>query len=82
MSNPILGQQTTDAEDDNYKEEPISSVYLVYGESDDSIFKKWMSWIIVMAIFLLILIYVTNYFANKECFKINPSPYMHYRHNT
>jgi hypothetical protein len=41
-----------------------------------------MSWIIVMAIFLLILIYVTNYFANKEYFKINPSPYMHYRHNT
>jgi hypothetical protein len=60
-------------------EEPVT-VFLVYDEPNDSIVNKWLSWIIVMAVFLIILIYVTNYFAEKkERFKINPSPHMHYR---
>jgi hypothetical protein len=65
---------------DNLTDKDPATVFLVYNEPDESIFRKWASWLIIMAVFLIILIYVTNYFANKsECFKINPSPFMHYR---
>lgn len=60
-------------------DKPVT-VFLVYDEPDDSIIRKWAKWLLVMSLFLIILIYVTNYFAKKtERFKINPSPFMHYR---
>ena len=65
---------------DNSTDEEPATVFLVYDEPDESIFRKWASWLIIMAVFLIILIYVTNYFSDKsERFKINPSPFMHYR---
>lgn len=67
-------------DDNDFTDKDPATVFLVYDEPDESIFRKWASWLIIMAVFLIILIYVTNYFADKsERFKINPSPFMHYR---
>ncbi len=47
----------------------ISGIILLQDEPEGNVIGKWAAWLLVMIIFLMVLIYVSNYFSkNTECF--------------
>jgi hypothetical protein len=49
--------------------EELRGVILLRDEPQNDVVKKWLSWTLVMVLFMMILIYVTSYFSKStECF--------------
>jgi hypothetical protein len=53
----------------------IKGVVLLQEEPLDSILGKWLAWTLTMVIFIMLLIYFSNYFAKStECLSSGPPP--------
>lgn len=49
----------------------LEPIILLEDEPLDSVLGKWLSWMLVMIIFVMILIYFSNYFAKStECMSV------------
>ena len=50
------------------KQDPIQSgLVLLQDEADELILIKWLAWLVVMVLFVMILIWFTGYFETEVC---------------
>ena len=58
---------------DNEGDKELEAIILLQEEPITSALSKWLAWVLVMVIFMMCLIYFSNYFAKStECMSDGP----------